>query len=55
MKTKIKKLAAYHYVNDNKLLGYKWSPTTAKNICLFENLAKKAIEKVSKVRKIISN
>ena len=41
MKTKIGKLATYNYANDNKLFGCKWSPTTFKNICLFENLAKK--------------
>ena len=38
-----------NYCNVNK-----WSPTTVKNICLFENLAKKAIKKVSEVQKIIS-
>ena len=55
MNPKIGKLATYNYANDYKLFGCKWSPTTVKNICLFENLAKKATEKVSEVRKIISN
>ena len=55
MKTKIKKLATYNYAKDNKLFEWNWSPTAVKNICLYENLAKKAIEKVSEVRKIISN
>ena len=44
----------YNYANDNKLFEWKWSPTAVKNICLFENLEKKAIEK-EEVRKIISN
>ena len=41
MKTKIGKLETYKYANDSKLFGYKWSPTTAKNNYLFENLKKK--------------
>ena len=46
----------HNYVNDNKLFECKWSPTTVKNIKFAsENLAKKVIEKVSEVRKIISN
>ena len=55
LKTKIRKLAAYNYANDNKLFGCRWIPITVQNICLFENLPKKANEKVSEGRKIISN
>ena len=55
MKTKIKKLAMYNYANDNKLFEWKWSPTEVKNICLFENLAKKAIEKVKSEKSSVTD